>query len=149
MREDEFPVVINQHGLSSAIHGDSEINEKRKHWKVLIARTSDASCKDHDDNLIGFLELQLEDATSKNCFFVMAIRRTHQKQGIGTKLLTRAKEMVDELHSWVIVNDGHQKRDGTDYQSPLSFYLKNGFELGLFRRVDEKNLDVQEVIWKK
>ncbi len=142
---EEYPTIIDRYHLPKLTGKKPLLSEHSKHWKIILARK-----KNHPkENIIGFIQLQLSRENDRICFFIMAIDRSHQRMGIGTKLLEKAKELVDELHGWVIVEDIYFKEDGSPYHSPLQFYLRNGFELGKKRYVKEKNLLLKEVIWRK
>ncbi|MFY0674111.1 MAG: GNAT family N-acetyltransferase [Bacteroidia bacterium] len=61
--------------------------------------------------------------------FAMIVSRQAQGRGIGTQLLDEAKANNNMLCGWVVKGNGYQKLDGSNYDSPLAFYQKNGFEI--------------------
>lgn len=65
----------------------------------------------------------------KELWFALIIDRTIQGMGHGRLLLSRLKKSNTVLNGWVVDQNHYKKADGTIYQSPLPFYLKNGFKL--------------------
>lgn len=61
--------------------------------------------------------------------FSILVSRKHQKQGLGSALLTEMKNEDLAFSGWVIDHDLDLRSDGSNYMSPLSFYLKNGFSI--------------------
>lgn len=61
--------------------------------------------------------------------FSILVSRKHQKQGIGSILLTEMKKEKLPFSGWVIDHDADLLSDGTNYRSPLAFYVKNHFQI--------------------
>ncbi|MEN9971934.1 MAG: hypothetical protein RIS20_281 [Bacteroidota bacterium] len=59
--------------------------------------------------------------------FSILVSRKHQKHGLGSILLTEMKKEDLAFSGWVIDHDLDLLSDGSNYPSPLNFYLKNGF----------------------
>jgi GNAT superfamily N-acetyltransferase len=61
--------------------------------------------------------------------FSIIVSRKHQKQGLGSALLTEMKKEDLVFSGWVIDHDLDLRSDGSNYASPLNFYLKNAFSI--------------------
>lgn len=61
--------------------------------------------------------------------FSILVSRKHQKQGLGSILLTEMKKENLAFSGWVIDHDSDLRSDGSNYLSPLNFYLKNGLSI--------------------
>jgi GNAT superfamily N-acetyltransferase len=61
--------------------------------------------------------------------FSIIVSNKYQQKGLGSALLAEMKKEGRAFSGWVIDHDTDLKSDGTFYQSPLHFYLKNGFSL--------------------
>ena len=82
-------------------------------------------------------------------WFAILLDPEIQGMGLGTKMLSLAKEKEVELNGWVIDHNNHKKKNGEMYRSPLNFYLKNGFEALSNVRLELKNISAVKIIWKK
>ena len=71
------------------------------------------------------------------------------KMGIGSTLLDKAKELVDELYGVLVPIDIYERKDGKHYQSPLNFYLKNGFRLTGRKFIEYENVELAEIKWSR
>lgn len=81
--------------------------------------------------------------------FAMLLDASLQGQGWGSKLLTLAKQRTVELHGWVIDSSHHLKENGIAYQSPIGFYMKNGFEVFPEMKLTKSNIEGIRVTWRK
>ncbi len=81
-------------------------------------------------------------------FAIILDSEIHGK-GLGTKILELAKEKENELNGWVIDHNRDKKRNGELYNSPLNFYLKNGFEKSVIDRLELKNISAVKIKWRK
>lgn len=61
--------------------------------------------------------------------FSIIVSSIYQQKGLGSALLTEMKKEGIAFSGWVIDHDTDLKSDETFYQSPINFYLKNGFSL--------------------
>lgn len=61
--------------------------------------------------------------------FSIIVSGHNQQKGLGSTLLAEMKKEGKAFSGWVIDHNLDLKSDGTLYQSPLKFYLKNGFSL--------------------
>ena len=61
--------------------------------------------------------------------FSILVSRKHQKLGLGSVLLTEMKKENLPYSGWVIDHDLDLRSDGSNYMSPLSFYMKNQFTI--------------------
>ena len=62
-------------------------------------------------------------------WFALIVDTDHQHLGFGTRLLNNAKENEKELFGWMTPINHYIKKDGSTYQSPKAFYIKNGFTI--------------------
>lgn len=70
--------------------------------------------------------------------FSILVSRKHQKQGLGSILLTEMKKEDLAFSGWVIDHDLDLLSDGGNYPSPLNFYLKNGFKVDESHRLNNE-----------
>ena len=82
-------------------------------------------------------------------WFGMILDSSIQKKGIGSYLLEQGKKNNTELIGWVVDNNSEKKLDGNDYNSPLAFYLKNGFKADAETRLETEKLSAVKIFWKK
>lgn len=82
----------------------------------------------------------------KMCFSVIA-NKIQQGNGLGKALIKRLKEDLGEFYGWVYSYNDYQKENGENYQSPISFYIKQGFEVLNYIQIDNEML--KEVKIKK
>jgi len=81
-------------------------------------------------------------------FTIILDSEIHGK-GIGTRILRLAKQKESELNGWVIDHNREKKKNGESYNSPLSFYLKNGFKKLESNRLELKKISAVKIKWKK
>lgn len=82
-------------------------------------------------------------------WFAIILDSDCQGKGFGRKILNLAKEKESELNGWVIDHSNDKKKNGDRYESPLSFYLKNGFELLKQSRLEDERISAVKVKWEK
>lgn len=81
-------------------------------------------------------------------WFALIIDSDIQAMGYGRLLLSELKKSNTVLNGWVVDQDRYKKSDDTIYQSPLPFYLKNGFELLASESIDQK-ISAVKVRWAR
>jgi len=81
-------------------------------------------------------------------WFAMILSSTIQKKGWGSRLLDKAKRSSRELHAWTIDHNNDRKQNGEAYNSPLPFYLRNGFTVVPELRVETPQLSAVKIHWK-
>jgi GNAT superfamily N-acetyltransferase len=82
-------------------------------------------------------------------WFAMIVDSSQQKKGYGSMLIKNAKSIENELNGWVIDHENYTKLNGEKYNSPLNFYLKNGFEIISNKRLETEKLSALKIHWKK
>ncbi|WP_104384474.1 GNAT family N-acetyltransferase [Sphingobacterium sp. HMA12] len=80
-------------------------------------------------------------------WFVIILSRIAQGKGLGSELMNRLKKNECRLNGWVIDHDLEIKTDGSPYQSPLGFYIKNEFIPATDQRLELPNLSAVKVTW--
>lgn len=100
---------------------------------------------DEDKALKGWLIYFMRDG--ERCF-AMLIDRTLQGWGWGSRFLDLAKQRNNELNGWVVPNNEETKSDGGTYQSPVAFYLKNGFWILNNSEQDKNGITGIKLRWK-
>jgi GNAT superfamily N-acetyltransferase len=70
--------------------------------------------------------------------FSIIVAKKHQGKGLGGLLIDRLKAANNTLYGWVIDHDADLKSNGKSYQSPMSFYVKHGFEILNDHRIDNE-----------
>lgn len=82
-------------------------------------------------------------------WFAIILDSKFHGKGFGTKILNLAKEKETELNGWVIDHNNDKKRNGEFYNSPLAFYLKNGFEKLAETRLELEKISAVKIKWTK
>ncbi|HQU55312.1 MAG: N-acetyltransferase [Lewinellaceae bacterium] len=82
-------------------------------------------------------------------WFAILLDSSLQGQGWGTRILDLAKEKTNELHGWVIPDDGELKLNGEVYTSPLGFYVKNQFVIHPDIQSIKKDTLSIKISWQK
>lgn len=80
-------------------------------------------------------------------WFSIIVPTAQQGKGYGKRLLVSLQSGLDEFYGWVNDRDGEVKADGTAYRSPLSFYLKHGFEVLHDQRLDTEIISAVKIKW--
>ena len=81
-------------------------------------------------------------------FAIILSEKLHGK-GIGTKMLNTLKNDENTLNGWVIDHNSDKKINGNFYQSPLEFYIKNGFEILSEIRLEIEIMSAVKIKWTK
>lgn len=82
-------------------------------------------------------------------WFSIIINSLYQRIGLGRTLLQLMKEKENELNGWVIDHDLYVRQNGEPYESPLSFYVQNGFVPDSERRYEDDKISAIQIIWRK
>lgn len=77
--------------------------------------------------------------------FSIIVSQEQQGKGFGGMLINRLKEDLNEFYGWVIDHNNDKKENGENYQSPLSFYIKHGFEVLEDIRIDTDMLKAVKI----
>jgi GNAT superfamily N-acetyltransferase len=77
--------------------------------------------------------------------FSIIVRKDQQGKGLGKSLLERLKRDLGEFYGWVIDHNNDKKESGMNYQSPLAFYVKQGFEILKNSRIDNEILKAVKI----
>ena len=80
-------------------------------------------------------------------WFAVILDSSIHKKGIGSVLLHHLKENEDELNGWVIDHDNYKKSNLETYQSPIQFYIKNGFRLLENTCAESAKLSAVKILW--
>lgn len=82
-------------------------------------------------------------------WFSIIIDGSHQRKGLGHLLLNLIKEKENRLNGWVIDHHNDLKQNGDSYQSPLSFYMRNGFKALPETRLEDEKISALKIEWRK
>ena len=85
----------------------------------------------------------------KEKWFAIILDSEIHGKGLGSKLLELAKQKENELNGWVIDHNRDKKKNGETYNSPLNFYLKNGFNIRTKYRLELENISAVKIKWTK
>ena len=80
-------------------------------------------------------------------WFAIIVDSHMHKQGIGAMLLQKLREDETVLNGWVVDHDSYKKSNAEAYQSPLPFYIKNGFKAELDIRSESDTLSAVKISW--
>jgi len=81
----------------------------------------------------------------KETRFSIIVSQKHQGRGLGSLLIARLKTDLGIFYGWVIDHNNDLKEDGTNYQSPLLFYVRQGFEVITDQRIDSEFLNAVKI----
>lgn len=82
-------------------------------------------------------------------WFALILDSGIHRKGIGAEILRMAKEKEPVLNGWVIDHSNDRKKNGEIYTSPLSFYLKNGFEELPEIRLELEKISAVKIVWTR
>ncbi|MFZ1675748.1 MAG: GNAT family N-acetyltransferase, partial [Saprospiraceae bacterium] len=82
-------------------------------------------------------------------WFSIIINSLYHGIGLGRMMLEHMKENESRLNGWVIDHDDEIKQNGEPYESPLAFYLKNGFEVYTDIRFENEKMSAVKIVWEK
>jgi GNAT superfamily N-acetyltransferase len=82
-------------------------------------------------------------------WFAIIVDGKYQRAGLGGKLLDHLKQHNAVLNGWVADHNNDLKQNGAPYISPLSFYLKHGFEVLADVRLELEKLSAVKIRWTK
>ena len=111
-----------------------------------LSKQSHIIMVDKDQNIKGWY---FDFIRENEKWFAIILDSKFQGKGLGIKILNLAKEKESELNGWVIDHSNDKKQNGEIYESPLSFYLKNGFELLMKNRLEHEKISAVKIKWKK
>ena len=80
--------------------------------------------------------------------FSLIVSSKYQGKGLGSLLVETLKAEIKEFYGWVIDHDNDVKSDGSYYRSPMSFYIKHGFEVLENDRIQSEMLTATKVRWR-
>ncbi len=81
-------------------------------------------------------------------FAIIVDSELHQI-GLGRKILNRLKTFSTELNGWVIDHEKDTKANGEPYRSPLTFYMKNDFNLLPETRLELDKISAVKINWRE
>jgi len=81
-------------------------------------------------------------------WFLILINSLYQRLGIGRMVLRLLKEKETRLNGWVIDHPHDVKQNGEAYESPLRFYVKNGFDVMPEIRYTNDKIAAVKIEWK-
>lgn len=70
-------------------------------------------------------------------------------RGFGSALLDELKVDEELLNGWVVEHNNYLRANGKPYQSPIGFYLKNGFIVLPEKRLESPHLLAVQLQWRK
>jgi len=79
--------------------------------------------------------------------FSIIVGETSKGMGLGGQLMDALKQACPCFYGWVIDHDNDLKNDDSIYRSPLTFYLKHGFEVLSDQRLDTPIIKAVKVKW--
>ncbi|KAB1159489.1 GNAT family N-acetyltransferase [Tenacibaculum aiptasiae] len=82
-------------------------------------------------------------------WFVIILDSSVHGHGFGTKILDLAKQKEKELNGWVVDHNLDKKKNGDLYNSPLNFYLKNGFKKLAKNRLELEKISAVKIKWSR
>lgn len=118
-------------------------------FKVFLSQLDDVEhqlVEDENNDVVAWL---FQFRREKENWFGLIIDRDYQKSGIGSELIRSAKLKNNKLNGWVVEESIYEKEDGTIYNSPLEFYLKNEYKPIGHDIFESNNIKVIKIRWSK
>lgn len=100
--------------------------------------------EDEDQNVLAWA---VDFDKDEQIRFSIIVAKTHKGRGLGTVLLDKLKENNNVFYGWVIDHNNDVKANGEQYLSPMSFYLKHGFEILNDKRIDSEMIKAVLIKW--
>lgn len=98
--------------------------------------------EDEDKNILAWaVEFEKDNETR----FSIIVNAKQQGKGLGSQLIKRLKEDLEEFYGWAIDHDNDKKENGENYRSPLPFYIEQGFEIMNDTRIDNDMLKALKI----
>ena len=85
----------------------------------------------------------------KQIRFSIIVASKHKGKGLGGLLIDKLKVENKEFYGWVIDHNDDLKINGENYQSPMPFYLKHGFEILNDIRIDNEMIKAVLIKWSE
>lgn len=134
MWNNEYPMKL---GFDSIIEFNGYLENLQKLSHILLK----------DENMIKAWYFDFVRENER--FFALILSSSVQGKGIGTEILNLAKAKENELNAWVVDHNNDYKRNGEPYYSPLSFYMKNHFEVLNSQRLELEEISAVKIRWRK
>ncbi len=81
-------------------------------------------------------------------WFAIILDRDVQGNGWGSALLQKLRQCSNVLNGWVTDHNMYARQDGTNYPSPVSFYIKNGFVV-TGERLNTIQVNAVKIVWQQ
>ncbi len=130
----EYPTTLT---VTTVADFDAYLQNLNNHNHLLVI--------DDQNRTVGWFFTFERDAEK---WFAMILSADIQGQGLGSQLLSRAQQKHDTLNGWVIDHEDYKKSNGQPYLSPVTFYLKNGFEILNLTRLETPKLSAVKMRWR-
>ena len=82
-------------------------------------------------------------------WFAIILEDSIHGKGLGSKVLKLAKQKENVLNGWVIDHNNAKRKNGTTYNSPLNFYIKNSFKIVPQKRLESTKISAVKIRWEK
>jgi GNAT superfamily N-acetyltransferase len=131
---DEYPAKLNLKTIEDFelyLNGLSET----KHYLLF----------DHSDKIQGWAFTFLRDGEH---WFAILLNNKIQGKGIGSLLMNEIKKNNKNLNGWVVDHANEIKENKEPYKSPLSFYIKNGFNVYTETRIENDKISAVKINWR-
>ena len=96
-----------------------------------------------------FTDINLAFEKEKQIRFSIIVASKHKGKGLGGLLIEKLKAENKEFYGWVIDHNDDLKINGENYQSPMPFYLKHGFEILNDIRIDNEMIKAVLIKWSE
>lgn len=79
--------------------------------------------------------------------FSIIVDSNYKGKGLGKLLINQIKDENVNFYGWVIDHNEDLKENGEVYQSPIAFYLKQGFTIVPDCRLDTEMIKAVKIAW--
>ncbi|WP_166921399.1 GNAT family N-acetyltransferase [Flavobacterium poyangense] len=130
----EYPLKLNYQTMDDF---DSYLNAlvEKNHYLLI----------DDVNNISGWAFTFLREGED---WFAIILDNDFQGSGNGSFLMNELKKNKRSLNGWVIDHETDLKRNKEKYRSPMSFYIKNGFEVIKGKRFESEKMSAVKINWK-
>ena len=101
---------------------------------------------DENERIIGWY---FDFIREEERWFAAILNSEFHGKKIGTSLMEMAKKERSKLNGWVITSNDYLKSNNNVYNSPVGFYVKNGFQIHEDIRLETGKINALKISWEK
>jgi hypothetical protein len=118
-------------------------------FSILLSDTQDHRHFVIENDLGEIIAWAVDFLSQEERRFSIIVSSKEKCKGLGALLINKLKEENDVFFGWVIDHNRDLKSNGENYQTPLPFYLKHGFEILTEQRLETEIISAVKICWKR